>query len=152
MILVAMGEIVVVVLLRPLRWLSGGDRTPIGRALQRFEGWVLRHLHVIDSESRMRQELSLHGGATGTLASGLTEQSNLAGTTSDTIERMRNQTGATVEDRARASELQGSGRIGAGRRPVDSGGGNRSDDIQQALLEAQRRQNQEAERARRRRS
>ena len=151
MILVAMGELLVVLLLRPLRWLSGGERTPIGRALHRFEGWVLRHLHVIDSESRMRQELSLHGGVTGTLASGLTEQSKLAGSTSDTIERMRNRTGATVEDRARAAELQGSGPIGAGRRQVDSGGGNRSDDIQQALLEAQRRRNQEAERARRRR-
>jgi len=152
MILVAMGEILVVVLLRPLRWLTGGDRTPIGRALHRFEGWVLRHLHVIHSESRMRQELSLHGGATASMASGLTDHSHLSGSTSDTIERMRDQTGATVEDRARASELQGSGRIGTGRRRVDSSGGDRSDDIQQALLEAQRRQNQEAERARRRRS
>ncbi|MXV80876.1 MAG: hypothetical protein F4007_09510 [Chloroflexi bacterium] len=152
MILVAMGEIVVVVLLRPLRLLSGGDRTPIGRGLHRFEGWVLRHLHVIHSESRMRQELSLHGGATASLASGLTEQSNLAGSTSDTIERMRNQTGATAEDHARASELQSSGRISTGRGRVDSSGGNRSDDIQQALLEAQRRQSQDAEQARRRRS
>ena len=152
MILVAMGEILVVVLLRPLRWLTGGDRTPIGRALHRFEQWLLRHLHVIDAEARMRQELSLHGGTAATLASGVTDQSGLTGSTSDTVERMRNQTGASVEDSARSAELQGSGSVGRGRARVDSGGGDRSEDMQKALLEAQRRQNQVAEHRRQPRS
>ena len=150
MTFVALGEIFVVLFIRPIRFLCGGQRTALGRALWRFEHWLLRHLHVMGAESRMRYELEMHGQATGFLAEGLTDQTSAMPTTSDTIQRVRDETGATLEASARSSQLRETPELKRGQRQVESRGGDRSDDIQEAMLQAQRRQNQLAGRARRR--
>ncbi len=153
MIVIAIGEVLVIVLLRPLRWLLGGKRTIVGRAMLRVEEWLLRQMHVMGAEARMRYELEMRGDVSAALSyGGVNEQSNLVGSTSDTVERTRRDTGAHIEDRERAARLQGSGSVSRGPRRVDSSGGDRTDDIHQAMLEAQRRQQAEEERARRRQS
>ena len=151
MIVIAIGEVLVIVLLRPLRWLLGGKRTLIGRAILRIEEWLLRQMHVMGAEARMRYELEMRGDVSAALSyGGVNEQSTLVGSTSDTVDRARRDTGAHIEDRARAARLQGSGSVSRGPRRVDSSGGDRTNDIHHALLEAQRRQRAEEERYRRR--
>ncbi len=152
MLVIALGEILVVVLLRPLRFLFGGDRTFAGRGIHRVEEWLLRQLHVMGAESVMRHELEMHGEASGFLADSLTDNTSLAPSTSDAIERARRQTGADVEASQRSDEFHRAAEFGRGRRQVESRGGDRTADIHEAMLEAQRRQNQAAERSRRRRS
>ena len=150
MMVVGLGEILVVVLIRPLRFLLGGSRTPLGRGVLRFEEWLLHHLHVIGAESQMRHELDRHGQASSFLADGLSDPSKTMPSVGSTIERVRAETGATHADAQRSNELNQATELKRGQRRVDSAGGDRSEDIQQAMLEAQRRQNQEVERARRR--
>ena len=150
MMMVGLGEIVVVVLLRPLRFLLGGERTPLGRAILRFENWILHHLHVMGAESRMRYELEMHGQASSFLAEGLSDHSKTMPGVGNTIERLRDETGATHADAQRSNELHQATDLKRGQRRVDSTGGNRTEDIHEAMLQAQRRQNQQAERERRR--
>lgn len=151
MMVIAIGEVIVVVALRPIRFLLGGRRTPLGRAVLRFENWILHHLHIMGAESRMRYELELHGQASGFLAEGLSNQANVMENVNDTVQRVRNETGAQHQSALdRAKEDPGPA-LRQGQRQVESRGGERSEDIQEALLQAQRRQRQEEERARRRR-
>jgi hypothetical protein len=149
MMVIGLGEIFVVLIIRPLRFLVGGERTPIGRGILRFENWILRHLHIMGAESRMRHELDMHGQASSFLAEGMTDHSKAMPSIGDTLERVRAETGADVEERVRSSRLQEPSELGRGQRQVDSSGGDRSDDIQEAMLRAQREQNQRAARDRR---
>ena len=149
MMMVGLGEIVVIVLLRPLRFLLGGDRTPLGRGILRFENWILRHLHVIGAESRMRYELEMHGQASSFLAEGMSDHSKTMPSVGSTLERVREETGANLEASQRSTKLQGQSDLRRGQRRVDSGGGDRSEDIHEAMLRAQREKNQRAERERR---
>lgn len=152
MMMVGLGEIFVVILLRPLRFLLGGERTPLGRAILRLENWILHHLHVMGAESRMRYELEMHGQASSFLAEGMSDHSKAMPSIGSTLERVREETGANLEAKQRSTKFQGQSDLRRGQRQVDSsGGGDRSEDIHEAMLRAQRRQNQEAERARRRR-
>ena len=151
MFVVGIGEIVVVLVLRPLRFLLGGQRTPMGRGLLRFERWLLYHLHVMGAESHMRDELGRHGNASSFLASGLSDQSGTIGNVNDTVQRVRSQTGADQHDSLERAQRDPGPELRRGQRHVESRGGDRSDDIHQAMLQAQRQQNQQAERARRRR-
>ncbi len=149
MFIIALGEIVVVVVLRPLRFILGGQRTAPGRIVLRFEQWLLRHLHVMGAESRMRYELEMHGQATGFLAESLTDQSVGMASTSETITRVRDQTGANLEASQRSAQLQEGAELRRGQRRVESTGNGRSDDIHAAMLQAQRERNRQAERRRR---
>ncbi len=151
MMVIAIGEVIVVVVLRPIRFLLGGGRTPLGRAVLRIENWILHHLHVMGAESRMRHELEMHGQASGFLAEGLSNQANVMQSLDDTVSRVRDETGASHQDSLDAARQQDASSLRGGQRQVDSRGGQRSDDIHEAMLEAQRRQNQQTERARRRR-
>ena len=158
MMVVGLGEILVVLLIRPLRFLLGGKRTPLGRGMLRFEEWLLHHLHVIGAESRMRHELGMHGQASSFLAEGLADHSKTMPSVSETVQRVREETGANLEASRRSATLQGlqgsQGRseLRRGQRRVDSSGGDRSEDIHEAMLEAQRRERQRAERERRNRA
>ena len=149
MMVIGLGEIFVVLVIRPLRFLLGGERTPLGRGVLRFEEWILRHLHVMGAESRMRHELDMHGQASSFLAEGLSDHSRSMPSLGDTVGRVRAETGADVEQSVRSSRLQEPSELGRGQRQVESSGGDRSDDIQEAMLRAQREQNQRAERDRR---
>ena len=152
MMMIALGEIFVVVVIRPIRFFAGGQKTAIGRGIQRFENWILNHLHVMGAESKMRYELEKQGQASGFLAEGLTDQASVMPKSGDTMERMRRDSGATHADALRSNELQHDPELKRGQRQVETAGGDRSDDIHEAMLQAQRRQNQMEERARRRRS
>ncbi len=152
MFVVALGEILVLVLLRPLRFVTGGERTPIGRALLRFEGWLLRQLHVMGAEARMRYELEQHGNAAATLAEGLSANISTLPSTSDTIERARRESGANHDDALSAEARVAERTLRRGQRRVDSGSGDRSTDIHQAMLEAQRRQQQQTQQRQTRRA
>ena len=145
MMLIGLGEIFVVLIIRPLRFVLGGKRTPIGRAMQRFERWLLDHLHVMGAEARMRHELDLHGQASSFLAQGISEQSSSMPTVNDTVQRVRNETGANIAASQRSSQLQGEAELKRGRKQVTSAGGDRSDEIHEAMLQAQRKQRQETE-------
>ena len=149
MMMVGLGEILVVVVLRPLRFLFGGQRTPLGRATLRVEDWLLHHLHVIGAESQMRYELEKQGQVSGILAEGLTDQTGMTQNTGDTLNRMRRDTGATHADALRTNELQDNPNLKRGQRQVESSRGDRSHDIHEAMLQAQREKNQQADRARR---
>ena len=149
MMLVALGEILVVVLVRPLRFLCGGERTAIGRLLHRVEEWLLHQLHVINAESRMRYEIEKHGEASAFLADGLSDGSSSMPSTGEAVERARRVAGADQGEAMRAANRFGHADLGRGQRQVETRGGDRSEDIQEALLEAQRRQNRDAERERR---
>ncbi len=146
MLMIGIGEILVVLLLRPLRFLLGGQRTPPGRAALRFERWILHQLHIMGAESRMRDELERHGGASAFLADGLSDQTNVIGSVNDTVQRVRNETGADQHDSLERARRRQAAELGRGSRQVESRGGNRSDDIHQAMLQAQRRQEESAER------
>ena len=152
MMMVGLGEIVVVVLIRPLRFLLGGERTPLGRGMLRFEHWILHHLHVMNAESQMRYELDRHGQAASFLASGATDQTSAMQSTSDTVQRARRESGADHGEAMRSAERFGQSELERGQRHVESRGGDRSEDIQEAMLQAQREQNQRAERERRSRA
>ena len=149
MMLVGLGEIFVVLFIRPLRFLLGGERTPLGRATQRFERWLLHHLHVMGAEARMRHELDLHGQASSFLAQGLSEQSSSMPSVSDTVQRVRDETGANIAANQRTSQLQGDAELKRGQRQVASTGGDRSEEIHEAMLRAQREQRRQSERGRR---
>jgi len=149
MMMIGLGEILVVLFIRPLRWLLGGERTRLGRAIHRFERWLLDHLHVMGAEARMRHELDLHGQATSFLAQGVTEQTGSMPSVSDTVQRVRDETGANVAARQRASQLQGEAELKRGQRHVASTGGDRSEEIHEAMLQAQREQRRQEERSRR---
>lgn len=151
MMLVAFGEVIVVVLIRPIRFLCGGERTAIGRAVMRFERWILHHLHVINAESQMRHELGRHGAAASFLADGLSDQSQVLPSTSDTVERIRRDSGADHDEALQSAQQADRRELSRGQRHVDSRSGDRSTDIHEAMLEAQREQRHNAERARRRR-
>ena len=147
--LVGLGEILVVLIIRPLRFVLGGERTPVGRAIHRFERWLLDHLHVMGAEARMRHELDLHGQATSFLAQGISEQSGSMPSMSDTVQRVRDETGANIAASQRSSQLRGEPELKRGQRQVASTGGDRSDEIHEAMLRAQREQRRESERGRR---
>jgi len=149
MMLVGLGEILVVLIIRPLRLLFGGERTPLGRALHRVEGWLLDHLHVMGAEARMRHELDLHGQATSFLAQGISEQSGSMPLMSDTVQRVRDETGANIAASQRSSQLRGEAELKRGQRQVASTGGDRSEEIHEAMLRAQREQQRQSERGRR---
>ena len=149
MMVIGLGEIIVVVIVRPLRFLLGGERTAPGRAVLRFEHWILRHLHVMGAESRMRHELDMHGQASSFLAEGMTDHSRSMPSIGDTLQRVRSETGADVEQSVRSSRLQAPSELGRGQRQVESSGGDRSEDVREAMLQAQRQQNQRAARERR---
>ncbi|MXX48836.1 MAG: hypothetical protein F4Z38_11135 [Chloroflexi bacterium] len=149
MMLVGLGEILVVLIIRPLRFVLGGERTPVGRAIHRFERWLLDHLHVMGAEARMRHELDLHGQATSFLAQGISEQSGSMPSMSDTVQRVRDETGANIAASQRSSQLRGEPELKRGQRQVASTGGDRSDEIHEAMLRAQREQRRESERGRR---
>lgn len=145
MMLVGLGEIVVVVLLRPLRFLLGGQRTPPGRAILRFEHWLLHHLHVINAESQMRYELDKQGQAASFLASGATDRTSAMPSTNEAVQRARRESGADHADALKSSERLGQRELQRGQRQVDSGSGDRSEDIHEAMLQAQRKQRQQTE-------
>lgn len=149
MMMVGLGEIIVLVVIRPLRFLLGGERTPPGRAVLRFEQWILRQLHVIGAESRMRHELDMHGQASSFLSEGMSDPSKTMPTIADTVNRVRAESGADLEESVRSSRLQAPSELGRGQRQVESSGGERSEDIHEAMLQAQRIKNQRAERERR---
>ncbi|MYE06297.1 MAG: hypothetical protein F4Y04_03600 [Chloroflexi bacterium] len=149
MMLVGLGEIFVVVIIRPLRLVLGGERTSPGRAAHRLERWLLHHLHVMGAESRMRHELDLHGQASSFLSQGMSDHSRAMPSVSDTVQRVRDQTGANIAARQRASQLQGEAELKRGQRHVASTGEDRSADIHEAMLQAQREQRRESERGRR---
>lgn len=149
MMLVGIGEILVVLIIRPLRLLLGGERTRLGRAMQRFERWLLDHLHVMGAEARMRHELDLHGQATSFLAQGMSEQTGSLPSVSDTVQRVRDETGANIAASQRSSQLRGEAELKRGQRQVESTGGDRSDEIHEAMLRAQREQRRQEERSRR---
>lgn len=152
MLMVALGEILVVFLVRPIRFIFAGDKTPVGRAIHRFESWLLHHLHVINAESRMRYELELQGKATAFLTSNVTDGSGVIQSTSETADRARRVSGADHGEAMRSAERFGERDLSRGQRHVETRGGERSEDIHEAMLRAQRRQNQQAERERRRQS
>ena len=147
--LVGLGEILVVLFIRPLRWSFGGERTRLGRAMQRFERWLLDHLHVIGAEARMRHELDLHGQATSFLAQGVSEQTGSMPSVSDTVQRVRDETGANIAASQRSSQLRGEPELKRGQRQVESTGGDRSEEIHEAMLRAQREQRRQEESSRR---
>ena len=149
MMVIGLGEILVVALIRPLRFLLGGERTALGRGILRFENWILRHLHVMGAESRLRHELEMHGQASSFLAEGMSDHAKAMPSVGSTLERVRDETGANLEARQRSTTLQGETELRRGQRQVESSGGDRSDEIHEAMLEAQRRRNQLAERERR---
>ncbi|MYJ58355.1 MAG: hypothetical protein F4088_05730 [Chloroflexi bacterium] len=149
MMLVGLGEILVVLIIRPLRFVLGGERTPVGRAIHRFERWLLDHLHVMGAEARMRHELDLHGQATSFLAQGISEQSGSMPSMSDTVQRVRDETGANIAASQRSSQLRVEPELKRGQRQVASTGGDRSAEIHEAMLRAQREQRRESERGRR---
>lgn len=151
MMMVGLGEILVVVLIRPLRFMLGGERTPLGRTILRFENWILHHLHVIGAESRMRYELERHGQAASFLASGATDQTSALQSTNEAMQRARRESGADHGEAMRAAEQRSEPELARGRRHVESRGGDRSEDIHEAMLRAQRTKNQRAERERRHR-
>ena len=151
MMMIALGEIFVVLLLRPIRFIVGGQKTPVGRGVLRFENWILHHLNIMGAESKMRYELEKSGQASGFLAEGLTDQTSVMPKTGDTVERMRRETGATHADALRSNEFADNPELRRGQRQVQMSGGDRSEDIHEAMLQAQRRQHQMKERARRRR-
>ena len=152
MMMIALGEILVVLLLRPIRFIVGGQKTSIGRGVLRFENWILHHLNIMGAESKMRYELEKSGQASSFLAEGLTDQTSVMPKTGDTVERMRRETGATHADALRSNQLTDHPELRRGQRQVETSGGDRSEDIHEAMMQAQRRQNQMVERARRRRS
>ena len=152
MMIIGLGEIFVVLVIRPLRFLVGSDKTPFGRALHRFENWILHHLHVMGAESRMRYELELQGQSSSFLAESLSDPagSSALPSTSDTIERTRRETGAEHHQALQGADQLGDRELSRGQRQVESrGGGDRSEDVHEAMLQAQRKQNQQAERQRR---
>ncbi|MYD74794.1 MAG: hypothetical protein F4Y11_11535 [Chloroflexi bacterium] len=149
MMLVGLGEILVVLIIRPLRFVLGGERTPVGRAIHRFERWLLDHLHVMGAEARMTHELDLHGQATSFLAQGISEQSGSMPSMSDTVQRVRDETGANIAASQRSSLLRGEAELKRGQRQVASTGGDRSEEIHEAMLRAQREQRRQSERGRR---
>ena len=149
MMLVGIGEILVVLIIRPLRFVLGGERTRLGRAMQRFERWLLGHLHVMGAEARMRHELDLHGQATSFLAQGVSDQSGSMPSVSDTVQRVRDETGANIAASQRSSHLRGEPELKRGQRQVASTGGDRSEEIHEAMLRAQREQRRQEERSRR---
>jgi hypothetical protein len=138
MLMVALGEILVVVLIRPIRMLLGGQRTSPGRLVYRLENWLLHHLHIIGAESKMRYELEQHGDTAAFLSEGLSDHSGLVNDLGDTLERTRLETGATHADALKLSELHGERDLKRGQRQVDARGGDRTDDIHEAMLQAQR--------------
>ena len=150
MMMIALGEILVVLLIRPVRFLFGGARTPIGRAALRFEHWLLHHLHIMGAESRMRDELGRHGAATSFLADGLSDQTSVLPSTSDTVQRIRSESGADHDEAMQSAERFGQPELERGQRHVESRGGDRTDDIHEAMLQAQREKRQRTERERRR--
>ena len=152
MFAVAVGEILIVVVIRPLRWLLGGERTRIGRVIFRAETWLLNQLHAMGAESRMRHELEMHGQASAYLAESLSNPQDAVPSVSETLERTRRQTGADELRDKQRQEASHPTELRRAPRQVASAGGDRSADIQRELLEAQRRQRAEAERARRRQS
>ena len=151
MMLVAMGEVLVLALIRPIRFICGGKRTSIGRLVLRFENWILHHLHVINVESQMRQEIDRRGTVSSFLADGLSDQSDVMPSTSDTVERVRRDSGAVHSDALAQSEHPESKELRRGQRQVDATGGGRSDDIKEAMLRSQREQDRREAHARRRR-
>lgn len=149
MMMIGLGEIFVVVVLRPVRFLLGGSRTPLGRGMLKLENWLLHHLHVMGAESQMRYELEKHGQAASFLASGATDQTSTLPSTSDAVNRARRQSGADHDEAMKSAQRLEPRELGRGQRQVESRGGDRSDDIQEALMQAQRERNQQAERERR---
>lgn len=149
MMLVGLGEILVVLIIRPLRFVLGGERTPVGRAFHRFERWLLDHLHVMGAEARMRHELDVHGQATSFLAQGVSDQTGSMPSVRDTVQRVRDETGANIAASQRSSQLRGKPELKRGQRQVASSGGDRSEEIHEAMLRAQREQRRQEERSRR---
>ena len=114
---IGLGEIFVVLVIRPLRFLLGGERTPLGRGILRFEQWILRHLHIMGAESRMRHELDMHGQASSFLAEGLSDHSRSMPSLGDTVG-----TGPGGDGRRRGAECSvvsfaGTVRTGTGSAP-----------------------------------
>ena len=97
----------------------------------------------------MRHELDMHGQASSFLAEGMTDHSRSMPSIGDTLQRVRSETGADVEQSVRSSRLQAPSELGRGQRQVESSGGDRSEDVREAMLQAQRQQNQRAARERR---
>lgn len=149
MMMIGLGEIFVVVVLRPVRFLLGGQRTPLGRGVLKLENWLLRHLHVMGAESQMRYELEKHGQAAAFLASGATDQTSAMQSTNDAVNRARREVGADHDEAMRSAKRFAPEELKRGRRHVESSGGDRSGDIREAMLQAQREKNQRAARGRR---
>ena len=104
------------------------------------------------AESKMRYELEKSGQASGFLAEGLTDQTNVMPGRSATPS---NECDAKPAPRTPTHCAPTSYKMipnsVRGQRQVEPTGGDRSDDIHEAMLQAQRRQDQLEERARRRR-
>ena len=137
--------------MRPIRFVFGGERTLIGRGALKVEHWLLHYLHVMGAEAKMRHEIEMHGSASGFLAEGLTDQLSSLPSNDEVVQRARRDSGADTGEAIRASTRFEEQELGRGQRQVESFGGDRSRDIHETMLHAQRKERQRAERQLRRR-
>ncbi len=147
----ALFEIVILLVVRPLRFLVGLVSKRAAQPLQRVEDWLLHQAHAIGVESRTRYEVEKAGEARAFLASGLTDRSDaVSSLQGDTVEQARRLSGA--DQALPQSPEDADPSLRRGPRQVEAREGQtRSEEMQEALLRAQREQRARAERQARRR-
>lgn len=147
----ALFEIIILLVIRPVRFLLGLVSKRAANRLQRVEEWLLHQSHAMGVESRTRYEVEKSAEAKAHLASGLTDQSrNVPSLRGDAMEQARRLSGADQAVPHSAEDADPG--LKRGPRQVEARQGQtRSEEMQKALLQAQREQRARAERERRRR-
>ena len=148
----ALFEILILVLVRPLRLLVGLLSKRAAQPLQRVEDWLLHQVHAMGVEARTVYELEKRGEAKAHLASGTFDKSSadIPGMSGDATEHARRLAGAPMGESTEQSDDPRSLK----RQPTQveaRTGQTRSEEMQDALLRAQREERARAERESRRR-
>ena len=147
----ALFEISILLVIRPVRFMLGVVHKRAAHRLQRVEEWLLHQSHAMGVESRTRYEVEKSAEAKAHLASGLSDQSrNVPVLRGDAIEQARRLSGADQAVPRSADDTDTSFKRGPRQVEVREGQ-TRSEEMQEALLRAQREQRARAERERRRR-
>lgn len=148
----ALFEIIILLVVRPLRFLLSLVSKRAADRLQRLEEWLLHQVHAMGVEARTVYELEKRGEAKAHLASGAIDQSSadIPGIRGDGTEQARRLAGARLSESA--GQADDARNLKRQPRQVEAREGqSRSEEMQEALLRAQREERARIERQGRRR-
>ena len=147
----ALFELLILLLVRPPRILVGLFSKRAGNRLKRIEDWMLHQTHALGVEQQTVWELEKRAQATMTMESGtFTGGDNLPSLKGDATKLARRHAGAPLE--ASPDQTAHDQDLESGPRQVEGREGQtRSEEMQEALLRAQREERARLERQGRRR-